>query len=156
MWGGLSWASRKTDTLLFHMLKLILLKSAKIHCMYTILSQSSPPRICRRGGENIWTENQIWGWWWWKGWQQCQSFYTYLTLLLLQSFRKFLPMPPCSCLPCGISVGEKKSSPWSLPYCYHYWYRLFCPYTWGRTQSHPEMIFFHQLKFHMVCMSKEA
>ena len=26
------------------------------------------------------------------------------------TLRHFLPMPPCSCLPCGISDGEKKSS----------------------------------------------
>ena len=30
-----------------------------------------------------------------------------LQLLVLQSCRHFIPMPPCSCLVYGISVGEK-------------------------------------------------
>ena len=31
----------------------------------------------------------------------------YLQLMLLQPCHQFHPMPPCSCLTCGISVGEK-------------------------------------------------
>ena len=42
--------------------------------------------------------------------------------------------------------------PWLLTYCYHYFYILVFPYTWGRTQS----LFFHQLKFQMLVISKES
>ena len=77
-----------------------------------LFSPTEIPRVRHEQGgigENFWKENQLWGWWWWKEWQLCQSFCISIPLLVLQYCRHFLPMPPFSCLPCGISVGEKSS-----------------------------------------------
>ena len=38
------------------------------------------------------------------------NFYISLPLLVLQPCCHSLPMRPCSCLPCGISVGEENPS----------------------------------------------
>ena len=92
--------------LIFQMLNLIFLIFVKLHCLCTILYQSSPLIICIVGGKVIWTENQIKEWLWYKGWKRCQSFCISLPLLVLQPCLQFIPMPPCSCLPCEISVGK--------------------------------------------------